>query len=62
MIRTPAVSVTQHLEAYLNSTVISGACGLVAALVVTVGGVNAVQSMTAGEPVAKSSLGGYSDE
>ena len=46
----------------LNSSVISGACGLVAALVVSVGGVNAIQSATAGDPVPKSSLGGYSDE
>jgi len=46
----------------LNSSVISGACGLVAALVVSVGGVNAVQSATAGDPVPKTSLGGYSDE
>jgi hypothetical protein len=46
----------------LNSTVISGACGIIAALVVSVGGVNAVQSATAGDPVPKSSLGSYSDE
>ena len=46
----------------MNSTIISGACGLVAALVVSVGGVNAVKSMTAGEPVAQSSIGGYADE
>ena len=46
----------------MNSSVISAASGLVAALVVTVGGVNAYQSATAGEPVAKSSLGGYADE
>jgi hypothetical protein len=46
----------------VNSTLISGACGLVAALVVTVGGVNAVQSATAGDPVPQSSIGGYSDE
>ena len=37
----------------MNSSVISGACGLVAALVVSVGGVNAVQSATAGDPVAE---------
>jgi hypothetical protein len=46
----------------VNSIVISGVSGLVAALVVSVGGVNAVKSMTAGEPVAQSSIGGYADE
>jgi hypothetical protein len=46
----------------VNSSLISGACGLVAALVVCVGGVNAVQSATAGDPVPRTSLGGYSDE
>ncbi len=46
----------------MNSIIVSGVTGLVAAAAVSVGGVNAVKSMTAGEPVAQSSIGGYADE